>query len=167
MTGAPGFRWLDEREQRAWRSYLAASTLVQQRIERDLQQQHGMPHAYYMILAMLSEAPGRRLRLAELAELLDSSISRLSHAIRKLDEAGWIEKTPDADDRRVSWAHLTELGWEVLTAAAPTHVTSVVDTLFDALTDEQVEQFHAISSAILARVAPGDDPNAVLRPGRP
>ncbi|GAA3748102.1 MarR family transcriptional regulator [Leifsonia bigeumensis] len=143
------FRWLDDDEQRAWRAYLAASARLQQRLDRDLQQKSGMPHAYYMILAMLSEAPDRGMRMTDLADLLSSSPSRLSHAIRKLVELGWIRRDDDPNDGRVTWACLTDDGMRVLVEAAPEHVTTVVDALFDRLTPEQVEQLREISSAML------------------
>lgn len=148
------FRWLSDEEQRAWRAYLTASARLQQRLDRDLQHKSGMPHAYYMILAMLSEAPERGMRMTDLAELLSSSPSRLSHAIRKLVELGWIRKDADPADGRVSWACLTEEGMRVVVEAAPGHVSTVVDALFDRLEPEQVEQLRAISTAMLA----GDDP---------
>lgn len=144
------FRWLDDDEQRAWRAHLAATARLQQRLDRDLQQKSGMPHAYYMILAMLSEAPERGMRMTDLADILSSSPSRLSHAIRKLTELGWIRKDDDPSDGRVTWACLTDEGMRVLVEAAPGHVTTVVDALFDRLTPAQVEQLREISAAMLA-----------------
>lgn len=142
-------RWLDPLEQRAWRSYLAASGRLQQRLDQELQRDAGMPHAYYMILAMLSEAPGTGMRMSELAELLSSSQSRLSHAIRKLVELGWIRKDPDPEDGRASFACLTDEGMHMLVEAAPGHVSTVVDAVFSRLSAEQVEQLHTISLAML------------------
>ena len=148
-TDAQRFRWLNDEEQRAWRAYLTATGRLQQKLDRDLQQKSGMPHAYYMILAMLSEAPEQGMRMSDLAEILSSSQSRLSHAIRKLVELGWIRKDADPDDGRVSYACLTDEGMRVLVEAAPGHVTTVVEALFDRLTPDQVEQLHAISTAML------------------
>ena len=150
MCTCETLRWLNEDEQRAGRAYLAATARLQQRLDRDLQQKSGMPHAYYMILAMLSEAPERGMRMTDLADLLSSSPSRLSHAIRKLVELGWIRKDSDPADGRVTWACLTEEGMRVVVDAAPDHVTTVVDALFDRLTPEQVEQLRDISTAMLA-----------------
>lgn len=150
------FRWLNDEEQRAWRAYLEASDRLQQRLDRDLQQKSGMPHAYYMILAMLSEAPERGMRMSDLADILTSSQSRLSHAIRKLVELGWIRKDADPDDGRVSYACLTDEGMRVLVEAAPGHVTTVVEAMFDRLTPEQVEQLHAISAAMLGDESTSD-----------
>ena len=150
MSTSETFRWLNDDEPRAGRAYLAATPRLQQRHDRDQQQKSGMPHAYYMILAMLSEAPERGMRMTDLADLLSSSPSRLSHAIRKLVELGWIRKDSDPADGRVTWACLTEEGMRVVVDAAPDHVTTVVDALFDRLTPEQVEQLRDISTAMLA-----------------
>lgn len=160
------FRWLDDREQKAWRAYLVATSRLQEVIDRDLQAQSGMPHTYYMILAMLSEAPENGVRMTELARVLRSSVSRLSHAVRKLEEAGLIRRDADPDDGRVTYACLTEEGWRVLKEAAPGHVTTVVDNVFDRLSEEQVGQLYEISAAIIGAVAPEADPGDVLRPRR-
>jgi|SRR5690554_2584515 len=160
------FRWLDDREQQAWRAYLVATGRLQEVLDRDLQAKSGMPHTYYMILAMLSEAPEQGIRMSELAEVLKSSVSRLSHAVRRLEQAGWIRRDADPVDGRVTYACLTEEGLRVLKDAAPGHVTTVVDNVFDRLSDEQVEQLYEISAAILGAVAPEADPKEVLRPGR-
>lgn len=158
------FRWLTDREQRAWRAYLVASGRLQEVLDRDLQAQSGIPHTYYMILAMLSEAPEHGIRMTELAQVLKSSVSRLSHAVRKLEEAGWIRRDADPADGRVTYACLTTEGFRVLQEAAPGHVTTVVDHVFDRLTEEQVEQLYEISAAILGAVSPDTEPGDVLRP---
>src|SRR5690606_10224741 len=95
-------------------------------------------------------APERGMRMTDLAELLSSSPSRLSHAIRKLVDLGWIRKDADPADGRVTWACLTDDGMQVVVDAAPDHVTTVVDALFGRLTPEQVEQLREISNAMLA-----------------
>src|SRR5690606_39801509 len=123
-----------------------------------------MPHAYYMILAMLSEAPQRELTISDLAEVLSASVSRLSHALRRLESLGWIRKEADSDDKRVSWARLTDEGLRVLVDAAPGHVRTVARHVFDRLSPEQVRQLREISEVILESVAPDDDAAAVLRP---
>ncbi|WP_344831693.1 helix-turn-helix domain-containing protein [Nonomuraea dietziae] len=89
-------RWLDDDEQRTWRNYLAVTQLVQEALDRQLQREAGMPHTYYMILVALSEAPGRSMRMHELARRAQSSQSRLSHAIARLEERGWVCRNPCA-----------------------------------------------------------------------
>ena len=143
-------RWLDEDEQRTWRAYVAAVALVERTLDRQLQRDSGMPHTYYMVLAMLSEAPGRQARMSWLADVTSSSPSRLSHAVARLEERGWVRRERDSTDRRGSVAGLTQAGWEALVAAAPGHVAQVRSTLFDPLTREQVGQLEQILSAVLS-----------------
>ncbi len=112
-------RWLDDEEQRTWRSFITASRLFWDRVERQLQQRAGIPHAYYEILVRLSEAPDRTLRMSQLASNSLSSRSRLSHAVARMEESGWIRRLPFADDRRGALAQLTDEGMARLEAAAP------------------------------------------------
>ena len=83
-------RWLGSDELAAWMSYVAATTLLESALDRQLQRESGMPHAYYQILAMLSDVPGRTLRMSDLAAITQSSQSRLSHAVTRLERHGWI-----------------------------------------------------------------------------
>ncbi|MFI6452347.1 MarR family winged helix-turn-helix transcriptional regulator [Streptosporangium amethystogenes] len=142
-------RWLDDDEQRTWRAFMAASQLVQEELDRQLQRDSGMPHAYYAMLVKLSEAPGRMMRMSELATEVNSSQSRLSHAMKRLEERGWARREPCAADRRVSWAILTDGGLAALAAAAPGHVEAVRQALFDRLTPTQLHQLREICTALL------------------
>jgi DNA-binding MarR family transcriptional regulator len=142
-------RWLDGRQQRAWRSFLAASRLLHAQLDRELLRDSGMPHTYYEILVRLSEAPDRVLRMSELADVSESSRSRLSHAVTRLEEAGWVTRESCPTDRRGAFARLTDDGFAALAAAAPSHVASVRRLLIDRLTDEQVEQLRVISELVL------------------
>ncbi|MEV4805110.1 MarR family transcriptional regulator [Nonomuraea sp. NPDC049421] len=141
-------RWLDEDEQRAWRNFMAATQLVNEALDRQLQRDAGMPHAYYVILVALSETPGRAMRMSELAARAQSSQSRLSHAVRRLEERGWVRREPCPSDRRSSFAVLTDEGYAVLAAAAPGHVEEVRRSLFDALTPEQVRRLDEICATV-------------------
>jgi len=142
-------RWLDPDEQRAWRAYLSATQLLHAQLDRELQRDSGIPHAYYEILVRLSEAPNRVLRMSELASAAESSRSRLSHAVARLEEAGWVLRESCPTDRRGSFARLTDDGFAALDAAAPAHVASVRRHLIDQLTPEQVRQLREISEAVL------------------
>ena len=142
-------RWLDPDEQRAWRAYLSATQLLHAQLDRELQRDSGIPHAYYEILVRLSEAPDRVLRMSELASAAESSRSRLSHAVARLEEAGWVLRESCPTDRRGSFARLTDDGFAALDAAAPAHVASVRRHLIDQLTPEQVRQLREISEAVL------------------
>lgn len=107
-----------------------------------------MPHTYYLILAMLSEAPQRTLRMSDLAAVAGTSQSRLSHAAARLEEAGWIERRRCPTDKRGFLATLTDDGFAVLEATAPGHVEAVRSTIFDPLTPDQVDQLKAIADAV-------------------
>ena len=142
-------RWLSDEEQGAWRAFLAATRIVFRELDRELQRDAGMPHTYYVILVALSEAPGRAMRMTELAAVCDSSPSRLSHAVARLEEAGWVRRRPSPDDRRGALATLTDHGFQVLEAAAPGHVESVRRHVFDRLTDHQVVELRGACESIL------------------
>ncbi|MER5334931.1 MarR family transcriptional regulator [Micromonospora sp. NPDC002717] len=142
-------RWLDPDEQRTWRAFLTASRALMETLDRELQHDAGMPHAYYEILVRLSEAPERRLRMSELAEASGSSRSRLSHAVARLEAAGWVRREECPSDRRGQIAVLTDEGFATLAAAAPGHVEGVRRHLFDALSPAQVDQLRRISEALV------------------
>lgn len=142
-------RWLSAEEQHAWRVFLTATHTLLSAVEAQLQHDSGIPHGYYEILVRLSEAPGRALRMSQLAEASTSSKSRLSHAVARLEERGWVERLDCPTDRRGQIARLTDNGFAVLEAAAPNHVEHVRQALFDQLSPEQVGQLAAIGQAII------------------
>jgi DNA-binding MarR family transcriptional regulator len=145
-------RWLSAAEQQTWRTLLSASRRLFAEMDAHLQHVAGIPHAYYEILVRLSEAPGRELRMTQLADASISSKSRLSHAVARLEERGWIERAACPTDRRGQLARLTDAGFAALDAAAQGHVDQVRRMVFDQLTLEQVEQLRVISAAIEAGV---------------
>jgi DNA-binding MarR family transcriptional regulator len=146
-------RWLDDDEQHTWRSFLTATRLFFDGIERQLQQDSGLPHAYYEILVRLSEAPGHTMRMSELATTSLSSRSRISHAVARLEESGWVRRRPCLDDKRGALAELTDAGMAGLEAAAPRHVEAVRRGLFDALSPEQVAALRDISDVLVAHLS--------------
>ena len=152
--GAAGTRWLNDDEQRAWRAYLESTLLLFDALDRQMQQDSGMPHAYYEILVRLSETEGRNMRMSELAVQTRSSRSRLSHAIDRLQERGWVERNDCPTDRRGQLAQLTEKGFEVLAAAAPFHVAMVRQHVFDGLSPEQIAAMTAIGNSIITGLEP-------------
>lgn len=146
-------RWLNEEQQRAWRAFLQVARGVFDEIDRQLQRDSGIPHSYYEVLVRLSEAPDRTLRMSELAERCLSSRSRLSHAVARLEDAGWIRRAGCPTDRRGTHATLTDEGFAALAAAAPGHAETVRRLLFDPLTPEQVRQLRDICEAVAERTA--------------
>ena len=145
-------RWLDDDEQAAWRAFLAATRLLFARLDRELQRDASMPHAYYEILVRLSEAPEQTLRMSQLADVLQSSRSRLSHAVARLEAAGWVRREVSPTDRRGQLAVLTDAGLATLATAAPGHVAGVRHHLFDQLEPSQVSQLREISERLLAHL---------------
>jgi DNA-binding MarR family transcriptional regulator len=151
---AAGTRWLDADEQRAWRAWLYSAQLLQDRLDRELTHQTGISHAYYEILVALSETEGRAMRMSELADRCLSSRSRLSHAVSRLEERGWVQRQVCPDDGRGQLAVLTDEGFAALEAAAPVHVESVRSHLFDQLTPEQVEHMRDFGETLLHHLDP-------------
>ncbi len=147
-------RWLNKDEQAAWRALMATVRLLDDALDRQLQRDAKMPHAYYLVLAMLSESPGRALRMTELANMVQSSQSRMSHAIARLEERGWVRREQCPTDKRGQIAVLTDEGYAVLVAAAPGHVQAVRENLFDQLSPEQVGQLREICDAALGKLDP-------------
>jgi DNA-binding MarR family transcriptional regulator len=152
-------RWLDVDEQKAWRVWLYSAQLLMDRLDRELTHQTGISHAYYEILVALSEAPGRMMRMSELADRCLSSRSRLSHAVSRLEERGWVRRQVCPEDGRGQLAVLTDDGFEALEAAAPVHVEGVRTHLFDQLRPEQVAAMRDIGATLLRHLDPtGDHP---------
>ena len=132
-------------------------------VDAQLQRDAGMPLAYYEILVRLSEAPGRALRMSQLAEAASASKSRASHAVARLEERGWVKRVDCPTDRRGQVAMLTDQGYAVLAASAPGHVEQVRQSLFDGLTAAQVAQLRAIGETMAA--ACGGGPAPAFPPG--
>ena len=146
-------RWLSPAEQRAWRAYIESSKVLFDALDRQLQRDAAMPHAYYEILVALSETDGRSMRMSELADRTLSSRSRLSHAVARLEERGWVVREDCLTDRRGQIARLTDEGFAVLAGAAPGHVAAVRRLMVDVLTPKQLAALAEIGEAIVAAVA--------------
>jgi DNA-binding MarR family transcriptional regulator len=153
--------WLTDAQQRAWRAFVMASQLLLDQLDRELQRDAGMSHAYYGILVALSEQPLRAVRMSDLARFLRYSKTRLSEAVSRLEARGWVRREPCPTDRRSTFAVLTDDGFAALETAAPGHVTGVRRHVFDRLTPRQVNQLREISQAIAAPLleAAGYDPD--------
>lgn len=150
--GKPTSTWLTDEEQATWRAFVAAWPRLMSRLGEEMQQDAGISHSYYPILVNLSEAPGRTMRMSELAERLGSSRSRLSHAVARLEEAGWVGRRECASDRRGALAELTDAGMAVVEAAAPGHVASVRRHFFDQFTAEQQAAVRGICESLVAHL---------------
>lgn len=135
MTTHTQLKWFDAEELNAWRQYLRASRMLEAVLDNDLQV-HGLQLSEYEIISVLSEAPGRRLRMSEIAELVVQSRSRLTHTAGRLEKRGWVRREACAGDRRGVELVLTEAGQAEIAAMAPTHVASVRGNLLDHLSRE-------------------------------
>lgn len=147
-------RWLDPNERRVWLAWVLSTRMLWEELERDLQRDAEMAFGYYDILVMLSESPDRTRRMSELADATQSSRSRLSHAVARLEALGWIRRESCPTDRRGANAVLTQAGFRALAAAAPHHVASVRAHLFDQLSPAQLEQLREISDVLLDHLLP-------------
>jgi DNA-binding MarR family transcriptional regulator len=154
VTGDTEVRWLTTEEQRTWRAFIVGVQTLLSTVEGQLQRESAIPFGYYEILVRLSEAPDRSMRMSQLAEASTSSKSRLSHAVARLEERGWVERLDCEADRRGQFARLTDAGFNALATAAPSHVEQVRRSLFDRITPEQADQLSAIMTAIAAAGAP-------------
>ncbi|GLX51459.1 MarR family transcriptional regulator [Streptomyces hygroscopicus subsp. hygroscopicus] len=147
-------RWLTPEEQRIWRAYLHATTLLEDHLDRQLQRDAGMPHMYYGLLVFLAEAPRRRLRMTELAMKAKITRSRLSHAVARLEKSGWVRRENCPSDKRGQFAVLTEEGASVLGRTAPGHVTAVRQALFERLSPEQQKALGEIMEIVAEGLQP-------------
>jgi DNA-binding MarR family transcriptional regulator len=133
-------RWLDAAEQQAWRAYLDATRLLVQVLDRQLETDAGISFTDYELLVKLSEAPGRRLRMRDLADAALSTRSGMTRAVTRLERVGWVRRVECEEDRRGMYAALTPDGLAKLAATAPGHVAAVRAHVFDKLTGPQVQQ---------------------------
>ena len=145
-------RWLDDDEQRAWRGLVALLLRLPAALERQLQADAGLTHFEYFVLALLSEADARTLRLSHLAAQADASLSRLSHVITRLERRGLVRREPCPEERRATNAVLTDDGFTLVVATAPGHVAEVRRRVFDALSQREIAQLERVCARILAQV---------------
>lgn len=146
-------KWLDDDEQRAWIGLIATMTLLDVALDRQLQRASGLSHAQYAIMARLSESPNRTMHMSELAIMTSSSQSRLSHAVARLEDEGWIIRVRCSGNGRAVHATLTESGYQLVVTAAPGHVSEVRRLLFDHLTHDQVDHLIDVTTTALTVLA--------------
>lgn len=145
-------RWLDEAEMQAWLRLLRVVMLLPGTLDRQLRQDAGLTHASYMVLACLSDAPDRSMRMSELARGTATSQSRLSHSVAALEQRGWVQRRPCPQDRRGQVASLTDVGVQVLVDTAPGHVAKVRSLVFDPLGRADVERLSAVAQRLVAQL---------------
>ena len=158
--------WLDETERAAWLRLIAVVELLPGVLDAQLRAEAGVTHFEYFVLAMLSEAPDRTLRMTSLAQRTNATLPRLSHVVRRLEGRGLVERHPCPEDGRATNARLTPAGWDAVAAAAPGHVNTVRHHVFDALTPTQVKQLTNIGDSLLSRLDPHGDMTGLYAPER-
>ncbi|MGY1722624.1 MarR family winged helix-turn-helix transcriptional regulator [Blastococcus sp. SYSU DS0533] len=164
--------WLEPRQMRAWVRLIGLLELLPGVLDAQLRRDAAVTHFEYYVLAVLSEAPGRTLRMTDLARHTNATLPRLSHVISRLETRGLVERHPCPEDRRATDARLTDAGWAKVREAAPGHAANVRHHVVDPLDDDQVDQLTTIADAILARLDPSGAMKAVYTrydelPGQP
>ncbi|MEN1975501.1 MarR family winged helix-turn-helix transcriptional regulator [Cellulomonas olei] len=148
-------RWLSADEQQAWRAYRDGTARLMDVLAHDLEEQTGLSLGEYEVLVRLSEAPGRTLRMSELAGELAHSRSRLTHTVRRMEADGLVERAPCLEDARGVNCTMTDTGWRRLVEAAPAHVESVRERLVDVLTPQQLQALGDAMAAVGAALQAG------------
>ena len=158
-------RWLDADERAAWLSLARFMTRLPPALDAQLERDAGLNYFEYLFMAMLSEAPGRTLRMTQLASLTNASLSRLSHVAKRLEKLSLVRREQDELDGRSTKATLTDEGLAAVVAAAPGHVSAVRELVFDALSPVQVRQLRKTLEDILTLVDPGGSSDPFGRSG--
>lgn len=157
-------RWLDDDEHLTW---LALGSLLMRlpgALDAQLQRDAGLSHFEYQVLAGLSMAPRRTLRMSVLGDFVEGSLPRLSQVVGRLEKRGWVRRRPDPADGRFTLAVLTDDGWNKVVATAPGHIEEVRRLVFDPLTKAQQRQLRAIGDRITHAVDPdGPCPGDILK----
>jgi DNA-binding MarR family transcriptional regulator len=144
-------RWLGPKELKAWRAYIQTSRRIWDAMETDLTP-HDLSLSDYEILVLLSEAPERQIRMSELAESALISKSRLSHRIKAMEKAGWVGRKVCEEDKRGSFAVMTDKGWKAIVKAAPDHVESIRTRFLDQLSAKDQEDLARIFEKVSAEL---------------
>ncbi|EEP69783.1 MarR family transcriptional regulator [Micromonospora sp. ATCC 39149] len=157
MTDTAEPRWLDEEQQQTWQMLYGMVVRLPAAIDAQLQRDAQISHFEYQVLAGLSMAPERTLRMSVLAAFAEGSLARLSQVVARMEKQGWVRRTPDPADGRFTLAILTDTGLDKVVATAPGHVAEVRRLAFDSLTRTQQRQLREIARRVVHAIDP-DDP---------
>ena len=147
-------RWLDDEERATWLALVSVMVRLPAELDRQLQRDAGISHFEYQVMAILSEAPERTLRMSVLGELTEGSLPRLSQVVGRLERKGWVYRSPDPTDGRYTLAHLTDDGRDKVVASAPGHVEAVRRLVFDPLSATQLGQLRSIMTRLARTLDP-------------
>jgi DNA-binding MarR family transcriptional regulator len=151
-------QWLNPDEMKAWRQYIITSRRLLEALDTDLGD-HDLSMPDYEILAQLSDAPDRRMRMSELADIALLSRSRLSHRMKVMEKAEWVKRETCPDDKRGYFAVMTPKGWKAIVAAAPDHVESVRTRFVDHLSKADQQNLSEIFERIERSLREVDNKN--------
>jgi DNA-binding MarR family transcriptional regulator len=149
-------RWLSSDEREVWLTLVGMMMKLPAALDTQLQQDAGISHFEYMVLAGLSEAPARTRRMSDLAGFTESALPRLSQVVSRLEKRGWVQRSTDPSDGRITLVTLTDEGWEKIKQTAPGHVEAVRALVFDPLTKVQSRQLGSIGKRIMGAIDPED-----------
>lgn len=156
--------WLDDEQLAAWVKLVAVVELLPGVLDTQLRREANLTHFEYFVLAMLSEAPARMLRMTSLAQRTSATLPRLSHVIRRLEDRDLVQRFPCPEDGRATNAQLTDSGWAAVVSAAPGHVANVRRHIIDALEPAQLGQLDAIMLRLLEQLDPDGHMTALSAP---
>ncbi|MGW0842878.1 MarR family winged helix-turn-helix transcriptional regulator [Streptomyces sp. NPDC002787] len=148
--------WLTDEEMETWHALAGVMVRLPSALDTQLQRDAGVSHVEYLVMALLSQTEGHTLRMSDLAGYAGSSLSRLSHLVKRLERSGWIRREPDPSDGRYTLAVLTDAGHAKVAESAPGHADAVRRYVFDALSKTQQRQLREIGRRIWQTVAPDD-----------
>jgi DNA-binding MarR family transcriptional regulator len=154
MARADDTPWLSSDELRAWMALNAMTETLPAALDAQLKRDSGLNLFDYYVLAALSEAPGRTLGMSHLALMAQSSPSRLSHAVARLERQGWVVRRPAPDDGRLTEAHLTAAGMRTVKAAAPAHVREARRRVLDTMTAAEFAELGRLARLVVDATAP-------------
>jgi DNA-binding MarR family transcriptional regulator len=163
MSEARGTRWLDGDQQSSWRAFAVGVTLLLDRLDADLQKAFDLSLTEYEILVRLSERPGRSMRMAQLADALAHSRSRVTHTVARMQRTGLVLRAASPEDGRGIVCTLTDRGYDLLVEAAPIHVHGVRDYLVDLSSREDIAALGRVMNAVTDRLIECH-PEADIRP---
>ena len=156
-------QWLSPDERAAWLALASVTMRLPAALDTQLRRDAGVSHFEYTVLAALSEADHRTLRMSQLAVLAEGSLSRLSQVVSRLENRGLVRRSADPEDGRSTLATLTAKGWQKVVATAPGHVAEVRRLVLDPLTRTQVGQLSTIGRRIMGAIDPQDECAGELR----
>jgi DNA-binding MarR family transcriptional regulator len=148
----PPVNWLTDAEVSSWLSVVRMMTWLPWSIDQQLRRDSNLSMVEYQVMARLSQSPERTLRMSLLADLANSSLSRLSHLVKRLEDRGFVRREPDPADGRFTNAILTGKGFETLAEAAPGHVAHVRALVIDVLSPEQLRRMGQAADRVMSRI---------------